>query len=415
MHYPKSVVIALALVPGGTAAQSITLASARAQALRSSPEVTVAREAVVVARGLERQAGAFLNPVVSYAREQTENDTQSASQDVIAAEQSVEWFGVRSSRRDAARARRAAAEARLGAVERQVAFDATRAYANLIATERRARLADTVARAFSAAATVSEQRLREGDISGFAARRIRLEAARYSALRSEAVLQRNSAHAALALILGDSVRVMDAMTVMATPAVATEVPATDSLLALALAARGDLAAARHDRDATIADARRAARERVTPIVLTAGSKSETVNGSERMSGLVAGVTLPLPLWDRRTGAIAAANADARRKDAELVAQRRRVTREVLEAADALRAIREQLAVLGPAAQADAAAALRAAQTAYVEGEITLLEWLDTVRAYQETEATLASLRAEVIVRAAALEHAVGVALFPELR
>lgn len=415
MHYHTYVVIALALVPGGTAAQNITLASARAQALRSSPEVVAAREAVVVARGLERQAGAFLNPVVSYAREQTGNDTQSASQDVIAAEQPVEWFGVRSSRRDVARARRAAAEARLGVVESEVAFEVTRAYATLIAAERRARLADTVARAFATAATVSEQRLREGDISGFAARRIRLEAARYAALRSEAMLHRNNAHAALALLLGDSVRVTDAMTVMATPAIATEVPATDSLLALALAARGDIAAARHDRDAGLADARRVARERVTPIMLTVGSKSETLTGSGKMSGLVAGVAMPLPLWDRRSGAIGAANGEARRQDAKLVAQRRRVTGEVLEAADALRAIREQLGVLGPAAQADAAAALRAAQTAYVEGEITLLEWLDTVRAYQETEATLASLRAEVVVRAAALERAVGAALFPELR
>jgi outer membrane protein TolC len=90
-------------------------------------------------------------------------------------------------------------------------------------------------------------------------------------------------------------------------------------------------------------------------------------------------------------------------------------REVLETADALRAAQEQLRAIGPSIQADAAVALRSAQTAYAEGEITLLEWLDTVRAYQETEATLANLRAELVIRAAALERAVGMPLFQELR
>ena len=94
--------------------------------------------------------------------------------------------------------------------------------------------------------------------------------------------------------------------------------------------------------------------------------------------------------------------------------RRRVTREVIEAADALRAAQEQWQVFGPSVQADAGAALRAAQTAYAEGEATLLEWLDTVRAYQETVVAIAKLRSEILIRAAALERAVGTSLFQEL-
>ena len=94
------------------------------------------------------------------------------------------------------------------------------------------------------------------------------------------------------------------------------------------------------------------------------------------------------------------------------AERRRAVREAADSYGALRAAETQLAALQPAVGAEAAAALRAAETAYAEGAITLVEWLDAVRAYQEAEASYAALQAEAIVRRAALERATGVALLP---
>lgn len=420
MHYHRYVLLpfvafAAPLSVAAAQEQPLTLAVARARAHQNSADIVAAREAVSVARGLERQAGAFANPLVSYSREQTSDASQSTAQDVIVAEQHVEWPGVRSARRDAARARRTAAEARLAYVETQVAFDIVRAYALALAAERRARLADTVATAFALAATVSERRLREGDISGFAARRIRLEAARYAALRADAQLQRRTASLALAALLADSARTIQHGSLVDTPIVAALPASSDSLVALALSARGDLDAAALEMEAARAEARRTSRERIPALALTAGTKREEGLGGARLHGFVAGVALPLPIWDRRAGAITAADAETRRRAAELSSARRRITREVLEAADALRAVQEQLRAIGPSVQADAAAALRSAETAYAEGEITLLEWLDTVRAYQETEAMIANLRAELVIRAAALERAVGTPLFQELR
>jgi len=75
-----------------------------------------------------------------------------------------------------------------------------------------------------------------------------------------------------------------------------------------------------------------------------------------------------------------------------------------------RAAELQLITLRPQLGAEAAAALRAAETAYGEGEITLVEWLDAVRAYQEAEASFAALQAEYIIQRAALERAVGTGL-----
>jgi cobalt-zinc-cadmium efflux system outer membrane protein len=122
---------------------------------------------------------------------------------------------------------------------------------------------------------------------------------------------------------------------------------------------------------------------------------------------VAGVSLPLPLFDRGGGAVAASAAEARRRSAETEALRRRVVREVGEAAAALGALSEEIGALAPQLGPESELALRAARTAYGEGEITLAEFLDAVRAYQEAEASYATLCAEVLIRRAALERAVG--------
>jgi outer membrane protein TolC len=108
--------------------------------------------------------------------------------------------------------------------------------------------------------------------------------------------------------------------------------------------------------------------------------------------------------------VEAATAEARRRSAEIIALRRRVAREVVEAYDAVRAAQVQVEALAPQLGAESRAALRSAQIAYEEGDIPLVEWLDAVRAYQEAEAGFATLRADLLVRRAALERAAGVPL-----
>jgi outer membrane protein, heavy metal efflux system len=405
------VIAAQASAQGGP--DTLSLPRARAAGRAVSAELASAQAALDVARGRARQAGAFPNPTLSYSREQTGASGTSTSQDVIAVDQSIENPRLRSARGDAARFRVRAAEARVRAAEADVDLEVTRAWARSQAGARRAELADQSARAFAAAAATSERRLQEGDISGFAARRIRLEAARYAALRAEAMLESRSANLALSVRTGLP---MDSATVLAPPALAALASQShDSLIVAALLSRADLAAASAEVDAARADARISEGERFPLTTLTLGTKSEQPVGGERLTGFVAGVALPLPLWDRRGGATEAQVAEARRRYVEWGGLRRGVGREVQEAVLSLRAVQEQLRALGPSLQSDAQAALRAAQVAYNEGELTLIEWLDTVRAYFETENSIAHLHAELLVRAAVLERAVGTDVFQELR
>lgn len=406
--------------------QRLTLAEALDAARRASADTRAAREALAAATARARQAGAYLNPTFTYGREQTTASGQKNSQNTAALEQRVELGGTRSARIDAARQRAEAAAARLSAAEAQLVYETTRAYALAAAADRRALLAEQASEAFAQAMGISERRLAAGDVSGYAHRRIRLEAARYATVRAEAVLARSAARLALATIVSataDSMMSFDLQladslpltpdplvkTVGATPN-AVE-PSLDSLVRVALRSRPDLHALEREADAARADAQLAARERVPVPAVLLGFKNERVAGSPGpATGFIAGVSVPLPLWDRRAGAIAAADAESRRRVSETMALQRRVVREVAEALDAYRALETQLAVLRPQLGAETFTAMRAVQVAYSEGEITLVEWLDAVRAYQEVESSFAMLRAEALIRRAALERTVGAPL-----
>ena len=116
------------------------------------------------------------------------------------------------------------------------------------------------------------------------------------------------------------------------------------------------------------------------------------------------------MWDRRAGAVETAAAESRRRIAEGEVVRRQAVREVTEAYVAHHALAEQLALLRSTLGEEAAAALRAAEVSYGEGEMTLVAWLDAVRAYQDAELTYTSLLADYMTSRAALERAVGVSL-----
>ncbi|MHB1263546.1 MAG: TolC family protein [Gemmatimonadaceae bacterium] len=399
----------------GAQAEPLSLSTARDAARRASPTIAAAREALAAARGRELQSGAHANPTFIYGREATSRDGQRNAQDIVSLDQPLA-LGLRGPRRDAARARREAAEARFVLAQLETDYEVTVAYARALAADRRARIAGEAERAFVEALRVSQQRLAAGDVAGYAHRRLRLEAARAATARAEAVLTARAARGILGSLIWDGgTPIAPSALVLSDSLVAvSEVPAVDPLMALAARSRAELRAAAREAEAAAADARLAARERIPVPVVSAGFKTERITpqgaSAQALGGFVAGVSAPLPFFDRRAGATEAARAEARRQLATAEAQRRRVVREVVEAHDAYRTAQEQLALLGPAVGADASAAVAAADVAYAEGEITLAEWLDVMRSYHEARASYAALQAEVLIRRAALERAVGAPL-----
>jgi outer membrane protein, heavy metal efflux system len=393
--------------------RALTLDRAREIARAVAPELIAAREAVAVATARERQAGAIPNPVAAYSREQTSGGGVTNSQNIGTLEQRIEIGGQRSARRTVAEAQRAAAEARVEVAGARLDYDVAHAYALAMAAERRASAIESAAGVFAKATQVSRARLTGGDISGYDHRRLTLEATRYAALRAEATAARRSTRSALGVLLSDGTTAAlpeDLVLVDTVPLVAPHVT-LDSAVALALARRAELRALGPEARAALAEADLARRERTPTPALTAGFKSERVGVDEQTSsGFVAGVSIPLPIWDRRAGAIEAAAAESRRRTAEADVARRQTVREVTEAYVAQQALAQQLDTLRAALGVQAAPAVRAAQVSYTEGEMSLLAWLDAVRTYQDAELTYTRLLADYMTSRAALERAVGVSL-----
>jgi cobalt-zinc-cadmium efflux system outer membrane protein len=397
-----------AVLPLEAQTPRLTLAEARAMARRASPDLAAARQAHAAALGRSAQAGAFPNPVLAYGREQTSGGGTESSQDVVSLEQRLDLFGQRGARRAVAGSHAAALGARLDAAVARVDYEVARSYAAAVAAGRRAQLADEAAQAFGHAVRVSGERLAGGDVSGYQHRRLRLEAARYAAMRLEAVVARDSTLRTLgsltglepvALVLGDSL-----------PPAPLALSA-DSLVALALIARAELRAAGLDAQAAEAEASLARAERMPIPALSAGYKAEELGAGGRLDGFVLGLSLAVPLWDRRAGALTAASAESARRAAEVEALRLHTIRDVRTAFDAVQSLAGQLAALGGELGEEALMARRAAEAAYAEGEIGLLEWLDSVRAYHDAESAYITLWSDYVARRATLERITGAPLF----
>ncbi|MBA3919859.1 MAG: hypothetical protein C0516_14910 [Gemmatimonas sp.] len=416
--------------------ETLDLERARAAALRIDPTVRLASEAVNAAVARERQAAALANPTLSYGREQTSRAGQSNAQDIAQIEWPLDLAGQRAARVAAARYRREAAETRLAAALRMLDVVVLRAYVEAMSTAHRVQLAETAYQTATEAQRVNDERVRAGDVAGYAGRRLRLEAGRYAARRAEAAVLARAARERLALVTGLPAAQLTVPTVSAsdssgtafqallssalgsTIAALSALPTTgDSLVAHALVNRTDVLVADRERQAAQADARLASRERIPLPALSLGYKGERMQSGASVPGVslygfVAGFSLPLPLLDRRAGAVAAADATARQLEAETDMARRRVAQEVLDALSALGSTEAERNALLPFAGAESRLALRAVQAAYAEGEITLTEWLEAVRAWQETELALLTTTTDLALRRVELARAVGLSLFP---
>ncbi len=393
----------------------LTLTEARALARLGHPAIKAAHQDVEATVGLERQSGAFPNPTVSFAREQTSVNGGTNWQNIAVFGQPIEIGGQRGARQAAARHRRTAAEARLAAAEAQIDFEVGRAYALAVAADYRVARTAEAADVFSRAREIGAERLAQGDISGYEYRRIALEAGRYAALQAEMMLARHAARLSLATLLAPS---SDSISIFAAEMQLVESIATvpideplDSLIAFAFQRRPDLRAAGFEVDASVADMRLASRQAVPTPTVAMGFKNERAATDLGVSnGFTLQVSLPLPLWDRRRGATDAARAVSQKVEAEREDLRRNVAREVEHAWRMLAAATEQLDLLRPLLGADARLALQAAGTAYAEGEISLVEWLDAVRAYHEAQSSFATLQTDHVIRLMTLERAVGAVL-----
>ena len=375
---------ALILSQRGDAAP-VSLNEALSRGVELSPRIAQAKAELDAADGRARQAGVLPNPELALEAENFAGtgpyrDTRQ-TETTLALSQRLELGGKRSARVAVARAERdfaALAYLRAGA---DLARDIRFAHAELQAASERAIVArDNAARAADLARTAG----------------LLVEAGRDPPLR------RLRAEALLAEARAEDAR-----------SAAAFVAAQRKLASLTGSDDPDLTAGAADEpkpqllppatpslDERLSEAERAAARARIRVAEAAAIPDLTASGGVRRfsdgreTAAVAGLSLPLGVFDRNRGGIAAARSDAIAAEARLAQTRLDALRARRDAAAALAGADARLAALAGSGVVQAEEALRLARVGYGAGKFSLIELIDAQSAFNTARLALIEARAD---------------------
>jgi cobalt-zinc-cadmium efflux system outer membrane protein len=408
--------VGLLLLGGGRAAHAqaamaaparpLTLARLLESVRARHPLVEAAQARVRAAAGSRRSAGALGNPVVGY---EVEGAARSGTATMMEREvMTTAMLPLEPIYQRGARIRRAAAEVRVAEAEaratgQDVALDAARRFFETALAQIRLDAQRELYTWLDSVVTYNRARVKEGVAAEADLLRSQLERDRAGAeaTRFEAELIRSRAllasfvapDAALPTSIGaseeDDALVVDVRgTPLPLPSVGIPVSAglpASTALTGAFNGRPQVAAARERVAAASAGLATERTMLLRQLSATIGTKQ-----TQGARGLIAGVSLPFPLFDQNRGEVARAQGEREAVAFELVAAERSARAEIIGALGAARLLSEratQLSAPGPNGQpaylARADEARRIALGAYREGAVPLLTVIDAARAWGE--------------------------------
>ena len=385
---------ALASASGAVADPARPFKDLLTQAQTNAPRLAEAAAGVRQAEGLARQAGARPNPTVGM---EIENFSGSGiysgannADTTFSLSQPLEVGGKRSARVAAGRAALDAARARLVQSKADFAFSLADAYALAEAAERRVTLAEE-------AVTLSDETLRASRAlvdAGKEAelRTLQAQAALTGARASleEARAERTGAFSRLTALVGSTTPYTSLSDSLLTSPKLTSQP--DDIDALSTPA---VQAAEADREAAARRVRIERTRAVPDVTVSAGVRRFSGDDS---TALVAGVSLPIPVFDQNRGNITAAQGELQAAEARLNAARFDAEADIRTARFQLGAAQSRADAAGQG-ETSAAEAFRLTRIAYESGKAPLVELINARRSLAEArdqtiQAQLARVRAE---------------------
>jgi len=373
------------------------------QAQATAPRLVEARAEIARAEGLAYQARAIPNPTIGVEVENfaTSNGVNMA-ETTASVEQTIELGGKRSARISAGGAELEAARRRATRTQAEYAFDLAAAYAEAEGADRRLQLA-----AESLALTQEDARVagvlvdagREADL-----RRVQAQASVQAARAGvdQAKAARATAFANLTALAG-------------APTLITSIPISlldEADRAFPTANPDPLAspsylAAEAEREAA---ARRVRMERAQAVPDLNVSWGVRRMQEDHSTAMVAGVSVPFPLFDRNRGNISAARADLSAAEARLNAARLDAEASGRSGIARVAAAETRLAAARDG-ERTAQEAYRLTRIGYEGGKLALVELLNAQRALTEARTQTIEAATERLSAQAALARLAGVAPF----
>ena len=375
----------------------LSLQDALQLARSRNPTLAAAGNEVEMAEGDRLQAARRLNPAVSTTSEGyplfdsgPKPSFMDGQELTIRADQEIELGGRRRLRTASASTAVDIARGLQADQRRLVDLAVQRAYLQVVLAKAEREVARAALDDIDRMLGITKARFGQGEIAGGELRRLQVERLRFVDDQFATDLALRNAKAALLAVMGyaDLSRDFDvsgALTELPAVLKAFGTPgAADTLDRAAIerqamVSRPDLLAARtvQQRADTETQLQRALR---TPNVTFGGGYKRTLTSN----GVVFGVTVPVPLFNRNPGGIARAEAERRRAGNRATAAEIGVRLDVQQAANAIEVNQARVRYIEQETLVAAREARDAVMAAYQVGEAGLIDYLDAQRAFRET-------------------------------
>ena len=370
----------LPVEPEGT----LTLEQALALVAARQPELELGRLDVAAAAGRQRQAGLWPNPTLSAEAENFGGSGERAGAAVaeytVQLEQPLELGGKRSRRVHVAACEQRLAIFDLAARRLDAQAETRRRFAALLAAQARLQLEGEFLALTEEFCRAAGLRVRAGRVSPLEESRAQIELARQRVAQQQAIGRLATARGQLAALWNSTTPRFTAVT--GELAALPELPALEKLLA-ALPHNPDVArwdAEVEQRRAALALTRA---ERVPDINAAAGVRWYNDNSDH---AFVAGLALPLPVFDRKQGSLREAGALLAKAERAQRAARVRAQTALATAYQTLASARTKALALQDEVLPRAAQVLEATRAGYAQGKFAYLDVLEAQRACGETKA-----------------------------
>jgi cobalt-zinc-cadmium efflux system outer membrane protein len=374
--------------------------------LSLSPQAKELRARVALAEAEAQTRTVYPNPSVAYSRE-----TAGYNQ-FIEASQTVPLNGRIGYLRQAGAATVSVAEANREAALWSFRSDLRQAFFRMVASQERVRLLSDATREVEQLIVLLRKREDEG------------EGSRYDRLRAEreVVELRLDMASARSLVVASGARLAGYLPegsqvrqVRGELSTLPQIPQLDELIRRAISVRADYLAEQKSVARYRLEEQAARRLRIPEPQITAGIKrADALTGvgpnpfsNTTQTGYAVGVTVPLPLFNKGRYEVARYQAEQQQAAARLAVLARQIRAEIEGARDVLAVRSDALASYQREMESARGELTRITQTAYEEGEVGILELLDSLRVNRAASLRLQDLQAGVKEALVELERVVG--------
>ncbi len=381
------------------ASASLTLSAAIELALAFNPELSAAANELRAVDGAVIQAGVLPNPDISTSVEDTQN--KSTRTTTIQLNQRIELGGKRSARIASAERRRDVAVADLAAKRLDVRASVTGAFFDVLVAQERIQQAEDLLGLARRVTQAASRRVSAGKISPVEETKARVAEASAQVELSQAQRELTMARKRLAASWGSSTprfTRVEGRTDVLPPLL------SDEEITRRLDASPALLRARHeaDRFSALADLERT--RRIPDVTVSLGSKTAEELGR---SQTVVGISIPLPIFDRNQGNVLEALRRADKARDELSATEVRLSADVTQNEERLRALVVEAETLQGEIVPGARSAYEAASKGFELGKFSFLEVLDAQRTFFQARAQYLRSVSDAHRTAAELERILG--------